>query len=278
MTPAHPRSAATPDAANAQVRDFWESASCGEIYAAGDDVVAQLESQAKERYRLEPYIFDFAKFSDGAGRDVLEIGVGMGADHAEWAKAGPRRLTGVDLTDRALAWTRRRLQALCLQSELLRADAEALPFPDESFDIVYSWGVLHHSPDTARAINEVHRVLRPGGTARLMLYHRYSITGALLWLRYGLRERVGLTETYRRYLESPGTKAFSKTQIAGMTSTFSDVNLTTRLGVGDLLQGEAGRRHGCGRIVRALWPRWALKRLSGVGLLALVDGRKREIR
>ena len=65
------------------------------------------------------------------------------------------------------------------------ADAEHLPFPDDSFDIVYSWGVLHHSPDTPQAFSEAHRVLRPGGTLRAMIYHRPSIVGLMLWARYG---------------------------------------------------------------------------------------------
>lgn len=263
--------------AHAQVRDFWETASCGEIYAAGDDVVEQVDAQARERYRLEPYILDFARFKDGAQKDVLEIGVGMGADHEQWAKAGPRRLAGVDLTARALAWTQRRLQALNLHSHLLQADAEALPFPDESFDIVYSWGVLHHTPKTSLAIQELHRVLRPGGTARLMLYHRHSITGAMLWLRYGVPRRLNLNETYSRYLESPGTKAFSIRHIHRLTHTFSSTAVTTQLGVGDLLDGGAGMRYR-GRLfslIWQLWPRPLIRRyLSRFGLLLLVEASK----
>src|SRR6185437_8873642 len=118
------------------------------------------------RYSIEPYIADFAQFATARGRDVLEVGVGIGADHAEWARNGPRTLTGIDLTPRAIDHTQARLAILDRQSRLLVGDAENLPFPGESFDIVYSWGVLHHSPDTISAIREVHRVLRRGGQAR----------------------------------------------------------------------------------------------------------------
>jgi hypothetical protein len=73
-------------ATKTDVRDFWEQASCGEVYASGDSLAAQLETQARIRYELEPYLAPFARFHEGRGKDVLEIGVGMGADHLEWAK------------------------------------------------------------------------------------------------------------------------------------------------------------------------------------------------
>jgi len=81
-----------------RAREYWDAMSCGEIYAGVADEDAALAAASGARYALEPYIRTFADFPSGAGRDVLEIGVGMGADHAEWAKAGPRSLTGVDLT------------------------------------------------------------------------------------------------------------------------------------------------------------------------------------
>jgi ubiquinone/menaquinone biosynthesis C-methylase UbiE len=150
-----------------EVRRFWEAASCGEVYAEGPTAEEKLRQNAEARYRLEPYIRDFARFWEGSGQDVLEIGVGMGADHLEWARSGPHHLAGIDLTHRAVTWTAQRLDAYGLKSDLREGDAENLPFADRSFSIVYSWGVLHHSPDTSRAFLEAHRVLRPGGTLRL---------------------------------------------------------------------------------------------------------------
>ena len=95
----------------------------------------------------------------GIRKDVLEIGVGMGADHLQGAQAGPRSLTGIDLTSKAVGLTRARLALSGASSRLLVSDAENLPFPAESFDLVDSWGVLHHSPRTDHAIAEVRRVL-----------------------------------------------------------------------------------------------------------------------
>ncbi len=162
-----------------QVEDFWDRSSCGERLATGPTEREKYEAQGRARFELEP-IPELAKFAEGAGKDVLEIGVGMGADHLEWAKSAPRSLTGIDLTERAIEHTKRRFEAHGLASNLSRGNAEALPFDDESFDLVYSFGVLHHTPDTPRAVREVFRVLRPGGIARIMIYHTYSLTGYML--------------------------------------------------------------------------------------------------
>jgi ubiquinone/menaquinone biosynthesis C-methylase UbiE len=262
------------------VREFWNAKSCGEVYAEGESPAARLEKQALERYTLEPWIFGFAAFGDGRGRDVLEIGVGMGADHLEWAKSGPRSLTGIDLTERAIEFTAERVACYGLKSELRVADAERLPFPNNSFDIVYSYGVLHHSPDTAQAIREVYRVLRPGGSARIMIYHTRSLVGYMLWLRYGLlagKPFRSLREIYAQHLESPGTKAFSEAEARAMLAAFSSAELAIKLGPGDLLEGAVGQRHRGAMLsaAKSLWPRWFIRKfLGGHGLGMLITAVK----
>lgn len=221
-----------------RVHDFWNAQSCGEVYAVGQTLRDQYEAQRAARYALEPYLPQFARFHEGAGRDVLEIGVGMGADHLEWARSGPRSLSGIDLTERAVEHTRARLRELGLQSRLTIGDAECLPYADASFDLVYSWGVLHHSPDTPRAIREVWRVLRPGGTARIMIYHSRSIVGYVLWLRYALlagAPRRSLADIYAHHLESPGTKAYSVEEARRMFAPFRSADVRSQLSFGDLL-------------------------------------------
>jgi ubiquinone/menaquinone biosynthesis C-methylase UbiE len=120
--------------------------------------------------------------SEIAGADVLEIGCGSGVHARLLAQAGAR-LSAVDLTPTAVAMTKRRLELAGLEATVLEADAESLPFPDDSFDVVWSWGVIHHSADTDRVITEIARVLRPGGRLALMVYHRSSIT---FWINYVL--------------------------------------------------------------------------------------------
>jgi SAM-dependent methyltransferase len=204
-----------------QVRTFWEQEACGERY--GDD-------QDRIRYELEPEILAFADFPSGAGKRVLEIGVGMGADFMRWARAGATA-TGVDLTERAVELTRARLQSEGLDADLRVADAEDLPFPDDSFDIVYSWGVLHHTPDPARALAEGARVLAQGGELRVMLYHRWSWVALAAWVRFclfrgrplsTLRDAVG-------QVESPGTQAFRPREVQELLPSLTGVTATPSL-------------------------------------------------
>jgi len=267
------------DAHKAEVRRFWEAASCGEVYAEGDTAEDQLRQNGEARYRLEPYIHEFARFWEGAGQDVLEIGVGMGADHLEWARSGPHHLAGIDLTPRAVSWTAQRLDTFGLKSDLREGDAENLPFADGSFSIVYSWGVLHHSPDTPRAFLEAHRVLRPGGTLRVMIYHRPSIVGAMLWARYGLatgHPARSMQEIYSHHLESPGTKGYTVSEARRLVAPFSQCDIRCAISFADLLQGEVGQQHASPvlTLARRFWPRPLIRRMPKLGLLLLIEARK----
>ena len=227
-----------------KVHDFWNEASCGENLYLQDVDCHGYEAQARARYELEPYIFELARFEEARGKRVLEIGVGLGADHQKFAEAGAD-LYGIDLTKRAVEHTRCRLSESGLTSRLATGDAENLDFQDEYFDLLYSWGVLHHSPNTPKAIAEVFRTLKRGGSARIMIYHKWSLVGFMLWIRYallGLRPWLSLSQIYSRYLESPGTKAYSVREAREMFASFSEVHIQTRLGHGDLLESQAGQR------------------------------------
>jgi SAM-dependent methyltransferase len=125
-------------------------------------------------------------FDELAGKDVLEIGCGTGVHTRLLAEAGAN-VTAVDLTPTAVEFTTRRLTNAGLLANVVEADAESLPFPDASFDFVWSWGVIHHSTDTDRVIAEIGRVLRPGGELAFMVYHRNSLT---YWLNYVLYRGV----------------------------------------------------------------------------------------
>lgn len=191
--------------AKQSVARFWEAQACGERY--GDE-------QESVRYALEPEILLVADFPSGKGRQVLEIGVGMGADLLRWATHGAH-VTGVDLTQRAVSLTRARLAEQGLSGDVRQADAEALPFANASFDIVWSWGVLHHTPDADGALIEAARVLRPGGRYAVMVYHRRSWLALAAWAKWGLlrlRPRTTLAQAVA-HVESPGTKAYTTSEI-----------------------------------------------------------------
>lgn len=265
-----------------QVHDFWERASCGEDLLLASEDVHAYASQSSERYRLEPYILDFAEFDSAKGKNVLEIGVGLGADHQKFAEAGAK-LHGIDLTRRAIEHTKRRISALGLQSDLQVADAERIPFPENTFDLVYSWGVIHHAPDTPAIAREILRVLRPGGRFKIMIYHRNSLVGYMLWLRYALmrlRPWTSLDSIYSRYLESPGTKAYTPEEGCALFNGAQELRWQVVLTHGDLLESGAGQRHhGLAlSFARKIWPRTLLRRfMSGHGLFLLIEGSKPEV-
>lgn len=157
-----------------RVRAFWQANPCGVKFADAPPGTRQFyELVEAHRYTKEWHIPIAANFASASGLKVLEIGCGLGTDGAQFAEAGAD-YTGVDLTEAAVELARKRFELFDVKGKFQTADAENLDFADDSFDLVYSHGVLHHTPDTQKAIDEVHRVLRPGGQAMVMLYHRDS--------------------------------------------------------------------------------------------------------
>jgi SAM-dependent methyltransferase len=134
----------------------------------------------------------------GADDRVLEVGCGMGTLAMYWARAGVR-MTAVDLNATAAEQTRRRFALAGLEGDIRQADARALPFDDGTFSFVYSWGVLHHSPEFDRSVAELMRVLKPGGGFGIMVYNRRSL------LHLYLTEYVeGFLHYERRFLNGLG--------------------------------------------------------------------------
>ena len=261
------------------VKEFWELSSCGEaLYLEGENV-SDYDKQALVRYTLEPYIVSFANFDKYKGLKVLEIGVGLGADHQEFAKNGAN-LYGIDLTKRAILNTKNRFNIFNLKSNLQIGDAENLAFKENYFDLVYSWGVIHHSPNTKQAIDEIYRVLKPGGETKIMIYHKYSFVGYMLWIRYGLLKLnpfLSLNKIYSNYLESPGTKAYTVNEAKQLFENFSKVEISTVLTHGDLLSSDAGQRHKgfLLNIAKVIFPRLIIKFFfPGHGLFMLIKATK----
>lgn len=131
------------------------------------------EAVSSQRDVLEPHIPGVVQFERWAGCKVLEAGCGMGTDGARFAAAGAV-YTGLDRSPTALDLARRRFALDGLAGTFVSGSVTLLPFPDATFDLVFSHGVIHHVPDTAAAVREFARVLKPGGTALVMLYHRSS--------------------------------------------------------------------------------------------------------
>lgn len=222
-----------------RAREQWSKDPAGLIYGHQYEVGSREFFDTVERHRYQeyaPWMPEVMGFNEFAGGRLLEVGCGMGTDLLQFARGGAR-VTGVDLTPRSVELSRRHLEIYGQQGDFALSDAENLPFADESFDVAYSNGVLHHTPDTARAVKELHRVLRPGGLARVMLYHRGSLH---YWLqiifRYGilsggflrgkstaeiLSERIEISEGGGR----PLVKVYSRRQARELFAMFREVKV-----------------------------------------------------
>src|SRR5947207_15685633 len=160
----------------ARARDQWSKDPAGAVYGSSYEVGSREFFDEVERHRYQeyaPWMPEVMGFNQFQGKQLLEVGCGMGTDLLQFARGGAQ-VPGADLTPRTIHISRRHLALYGESGEFALADCETLPFADESFDVVYSNGVLHHTPDTAGAVREIHRVLKPGGLARVMLYHRNS--------------------------------------------------------------------------------------------------------
>ena len=131
------------------------------------------------------------------GKEVLEVGCGMGTHAAMLAKAGAR-LTAVDITPRAVEVTQRRFQLFGLPAQVECADVEHLPFHNNTFDLAWSWGVIHHSSSTEKCLAGITRVLKPGGRLLFMVYYRPSL---VYYLHCGFVRGIVLGQLLRRRLE-----------------------------------------------------------------------------
>ena len=169
-------------------------------------------------------------FQASGGKRVLDVGAGNGFVMSRYARAGAGAF-GIELTERGVSLCRRRFEVEGVRAFVTRGDAENLPFPEASFDAVTSMGVLHHVPDPGRAIDEIHRVLKPGGRLTLMLYHRNS---AMYRLRFPLMRLITGKSLARQVNEvdgegNPKGLVFSRREARDFVHRFSSV--TTFVGL-----------------------------------------------
>lgn len=228
-----------------RARDQWGANPCG-AHVAGELPFGSREYfDAIEYHRYvtdAPWMKRAIAFDRYAGKRVLEIGFGTGTDLLQFARGGAI-VTGVDLTPRSIEIARRRFEVYGLTGEFAIGDAENLGFPDSNFDAVYSFGVLHHTPDTQHAVSEIHRVLKPGGIAIVMIYHRASLYywGSII-LKHGLlrgellkgtaeeimSRHVEYSETEGRPLVKAYTRAEARRLFGGFRGCAIQVNQLTR--------------------------------------------------
>ena len=204
-----------------QVREFWNRNVNQFNQLQRDDIGTRefFDTAEKLRYQYHyhlPSLFDRIA-GEFPGGHLLEVGCSMGNDTIQFARRG-MHVTGVDITDTAVAIIKERFLLYDMPGDFRVADAELLPFPDNTFDVGYSFGVLHHTPDTAGAIEELRRVLKPGGKAFVMLYNTLSLN----WLAHRL---TGIPYDGSKADPCPVEKSYLPAEAKAFFSNYSQLSL-----------------------------------------------------
>lgn len=187
-----------------RVQAFWDSRPCNVRHSPAPLGTPQYFDEVEARkYFVEPHIPSFAQFDRWKGKRVLEIGCGIGTDSINFARAGAH-LTAVDLSEKSLEICRRRFEVFGLDADLRQASAEQLSefVTPEPYDLIYSFGVIHHTPNPANVIREIHKFCGPSTEVRLMLYSRRSWKGFWIVMSKGRGAFWRKRELTRRYAEA----------------------------------------------------------------------------
>ena len=230
-----------PDRQKRRTRAQWNRTPCGtgDFLAEVDkDSLDYFDEIRRNRYEVtDTWMLREIPFAEAEGKRLLEIGHGIGTDLLTFAEAGAE-VHGVDLTEEHHRLAKRNFEVHGLPVDLRLGDAAKLDFRDAYFDVVYSFGVLHHTPDTVRCIGEAYRVLKPGGLFILGMYRRYSayhlvakllVDGILrrkLW-RIGYDGVMATIEQGADGVEiKPLVKTYSAGQLRCMLADFSTVSFS----------------------------------------------------
>ena len=224
-----------------EVQRQWDNDPAGSHYvkeAARHTLDWFLEAEAYRYGEYAPWMRETMEFERHSGEQLLEIGGGMGTDLAQFARNGAC-VTDLDLSSGHLELAKESFRLRGLNGRFVLHDAETLPFPDNSFDVVYSNGVLHHTPNTTDVVREIRRVLRPGGKAIVMMYAENSLHywRNLVWA-IGLKEdqlrHFSMGEIMSRSVERsehgarPLVKVYTPDRLRSMFSSFSDIDIVQR--------------------------------------------------
>jgi len=263
-----------------RVKDRWEQEVCGSRYASNPGTQAYFDAVDEHRYQQDHMLHAFARFDEAAGKTLLEVGLGTGADFIRWVRAGAKAY-GRDLTQASVDTVRQRLALAGLEADVRTGDAERLELSSDFFDVYYSWGCLHHTPDTVAAFDEAFRVLKPGGALKVMIYQYPSVSAGLVWLLYGpLRLNFESPRAcYAKHVESPGTKVYTLDEARALVGRFSDVRIRTHLASADLLDHQFSSKYqgAWWRWAKRLYPRWLVRHVLGdrFGTYLTIEATKR---
>ena len=211
-----------------RVREYWNARPCNIRHSPAPIGTREYFDQVEARkYFVEPHIPVFAEFPRWNGKKVLEIGCGIGTDTINFARHGAN-VTVAELSEKSMAVAVQRAQVFGLDDRIAfhNGNAEELSafVPVEPHDLVYSFGVIHHSPHPERILEQVQRYLKPGGTLKLMVYNRHSWKVFWMVLKYGRgnfrRMRELIAEHSEAQFGSPVTYAYTESELRKLLARY----------------------------------------------------------
>ena len=170
-----------------QVEAFWDARPCNIRHSLREVGSLEYFKEVEARkYLVEPHIPAFAQFERWKDKKVLEVGCGIGTDTINFARAGAK-VTAIDYSEKSLEIARRRAEVYGLSIDFYKVNAEEISrvVPVEQYDLVYSFGVIHHTPHPDRAVCEIRKFMGPGSELKIMVYHRYSWKTFWILMTYG---------------------------------------------------------------------------------------------
>jgi len=163
-----------------KIIEYWNRQPCNIKHGTSPVGTPEFYAEVSERrFRVEPHIREFAGFHLWQGKRVLEVGCGIGSDAEEFARHGAEYV-GIDISDASLDVAKQRFEVLELDGEFYNRSAGDDLSDLGKFDLVYSYGVIHHFPDIDKTINNISEVLNPGGEFRFMVYAKNSWKYAMI--------------------------------------------------------------------------------------------------
>lgn len=187
------------------VKEFWNTRPCNIKHSKKElGTKEYFDEVEKRRYEVEPHILEFADFRNCKGKSVLEIGCGIGTDTISFARNGAS-VTAIDLSEKSIDITKQRFDIYGEQGRILYADAENLSLfleGDEKFDLIYSFGVIHHTPNPSRVLDEIRKFSNEDTIIKLMFYSKYSWKGIGFFLQYGWKFRFDYVKTIKYFAEA----------------------------------------------------------------------------
>ena len=211
---------------NQEIKKFWNARPCNIRHSRKEIGTIEYFNEVEERkYKVESHIPKFAEFKKWKNKDVLEIGCGIGTDSINFARNGAN-LTIIELSDKSLEITKKRFKAFNLNATFICGNAEELNnlIGNKKFDLIYSFGVIHHAENTEKIIEQIKEVLKPDGIVKIMLYSKFSWKALEFFLKNGYKFGFNYNKTIRYFAEAqlncPVAKTYFKKDLINMFADY----------------------------------------------------------